>query len=187
MVKGGTGRGGAGRGTKPGRGHSKARKFADTAGVPKRSGELGACKDMEEKMFVLSVNNKAKDGDIFRKTLEAIVTYVGSHFGENVAKELQTRQRTVLPPPVLNPTIKAKWRAKLAVHQAIVTAKVDSYAKLLTTIETAVTANPGDLNLAEKQIEVTEKKSKAEQELLEDPTVESVMTLDEKYTHSNAH
>jgi len=89
MVKGGAGRGGAGRGTKPGRGsNSKARKSAD-AGVPKRMGELGACKDMEDKMFVLSVNNKAKDGDVFCKTLEAIVTHVGSHFGENVAKELQ--------------------------------------------------------------------------------------------------
>ncbi len=77
MVKGGAGRGGAGRGTKPGRGHGKARKSADTAGVPKRSGELGACKDMEDKMFVLSVNNKAKDGNVFCKTLEAIVTYVG--------------------------------------------------------------------------------------------------------------
>ena len=77
-------------------------------------------------MFVLSVNNKAKDGDVFCKKLEAIVTYVGSHFGENVAKELQTRQKTVLPPPVLDPTIEGKWRTKLAVHQLIVQAKVDS-------------------------------------------------------------
>ena len=46
---------------------------------------------------------------------------------------------------------------------------------LLTTIEAAVAASLGHLNLAEKQIEVTEKKSKAEQELLEDPTVESVI------------
>ncbi len=75
----------------------------------------------------------------------------------------------------------------MAVHQAIVQAKVDSYTKLLTTVEAAVAASPGDLNLAEKQIEVAEKKSKAEQELLEDPTVESVMTIDEKYSHSNAH
>jgi hypothetical protein len=142
---------------------------------------------MEDKMFVLSVNNKAKDGDVFHKTLEAIVTYVGSHFGENVAKELQTRQRTVLQPPILDPSIETKWMAKVTAHQAIVQAKVDSYAKLLTNIENAAKANPGDLNLAEKQIEVTEKKSKAEQELLEEPTVESVMTLDEKYSHSNAH
>ena len=187
MVKGGAGRGGAGRGTKSGRGHSKARKSAETAGVPKRSGKLGACKDMEEKMFVLSVSNKAKDGNVFRKTLEAIVTYVGSHFGENVAKELQTRQRTVLSLPVLDSTIEGKWLEKVAVHQAIVQAKVDSYTKLLTTIENAVTASPGDMNLAEKQIKVTEKKRKAEQELLADPTVELVMTLDEKYSHSNAH
>ena len=40
-------------------------------------------------MFILSVSNKAKDGDVFWKTMEEVVTYVGSHFGENVAKELQ--------------------------------------------------------------------------------------------------
>ena len=95
-----------------------------------------------------------------------------------MAKELQTRQKTVLPSPVLDPSIETKWRAKLAVHQAIVQAKVDSYTKLLTTIETAMTASPSELSLAEKQIKVTEKKSKAEQELFKDPTVESVMTLD---------
>ena len=77
-----------------------------------------------------------------------------------MAKELQNRHRTVLPPPVLDPAIEAKWRAKVAVHQTIVQAKVDSYMKLLITIETAVKASPSDLNLAEKQIEVTEKKSK---------------------------
>ncbi len=87
MVKGG--RGGAGRGTKPGRGSNKSPKSADTTGVPKRLGELGACKDLEEKMFILSVNDKAKEGDVFWKMLEAVFTYVGSHFGENVAKELQ--------------------------------------------------------------------------------------------------
>ncbi len=101
-------------------------------------GKLGACKDMEYKMLVLSVNSKAKDGNVFRKTLEAIVTYVGSHFGENVAKELQTRQR----PPILDPSIEIKWMAKVAAHQAIMQAKVDIYAKLLTNIENAVTAKP---------------------------------------------
>jgi hypothetical protein len=162
MVKGGASRGGAGRGTKPRRGQSKARKSTDMAGIPKRSGELGACKDIQDKMFVLSVNNKAKDGDVYCKTLEAIVTYVGSHFGENLAKELQTRQRTVLQPPILDPSIETKWQAKVAAQQGIVQVKVASYARLLTNIENAVKASPGDLNLAEKQIEVEEKKSKAE-------------------------
>ena len=174
MAKGG--RGGAGRGTKPGRGN-QSRK-SDTTGVPKRSGELGACKDLEDKMFILSVSNKAKDGDDFQRTLEAVVTYVGSHFGENVAKELQNRTRTTLPLPVINSSIEVKWRAKQAVHQAIVQSKVTSYTNLVTTIETALRATPNDVNLAEKLIDVTEKKSKAEQELLEDPEVELVMTLD---------
>ena len=56
--------GGAGRGTKPGRGN-KSRKSADTAGVPKRLGESGACKELEDKMFILSISNKAKDGNVF--------------------------------------------------------------------------------------------------------------------------
>ncbi len=37
-------------------------------------------------MFILSVSKKAKDGDVFWKTLKVVVTYVGSHFEENVAK-----------------------------------------------------------------------------------------------------
>jgi hypothetical protein len=68
MAKGG--QGGAGRCTKPGRGN-KSQKSADTASVPKRSGESGACKDLQEKMFIPSVSNKAKDSNVFWKTLDA--------------------------------------------------------------------------------------------------------------------
>jgi hypothetical protein len=50
----------------------------------------------------------------------------------------------------------------------------------VTTIKAALVANPNDVNLAEKLIDVTEKKSKAEQELLEDPVEELVMTLAKK-------
>ena len=57
----------------------------------------------------------------------------------------------------------------------------------MTTIEAALQANPTDVNLAEKLINVTEKKSKVEPELLEDPVVELVMTINKKYSHSNAH
>ena len=74
--------------------------------------------------------------------MEAVVTYVGSHFGENVAKELQNCTKTTIPLPVINPSIEAKWRAKQAVHQAIVLAKVTSYTNLVTTIEAAIAALP---------------------------------------------
>ena len=132
MAKGG--RGGAGCGTKPGRGGNKSRKSADNMGVPKRLGKLGACKDLEDKMFIHSVSQKAKDNNVFRKALEAVFTYVGSHFRENVAKELQNRTRTTLPLPVIDSSIEVKWRAKQAVHQAIVQSKIKSYTNLLTTI-----------------------------------------------------
>jgi len=41
----------------------------------------------------------------------------------------------VLQPPILDPSIETKWMAKIAAHQAIVQAKVDSYAKLLTNMK----------------------------------------------------
>ena len=109
MTKGGLG--GAGCGMKPGRGN-KSRKSADNAGVPKHTGKLGACKDLEEKMFILSVSNNAKDNNVFWKTLEAVVTYIGSHFGENVAKELQNCTKTTLPLPVIDPSIKVKGKVE---------------------------------------------------------------------------
>ena len=71
-------------------------------------------------MFILSVSNKAKAGDVFWKTLDAIITYVGSQFGENVAKELQNCFKTTIPLPVIDPSIEVKWRAKVAVHLKIV-------------------------------------------------------------------
>ena len=95
-----------------------------------------------------------------------------------MAKELQNCTKTTIPLPVINPSIKAKWRAKQAVHQAIVQSKVTSYTSLVTTIESALVATPNDVNPTEKLIDVTEKKRKAEEELLENPEVESVMTLD---------
>ena len=75
----------------------------------------------------------------------------------------------------------------MAVHLKIVQDKVTSYTNLVTSIETAILAAPNDMSLAEKLIDVTEKKSMAEQELLDEPQIESVMTLDKRYYHSNAH
>ncbi len=75
----------------------------------------------------------------------------------------------------------------MAVHLKIVQDNVTSYINLVTAIETAILAAPNDMSLAEKLIDVTEKKSKAEQELLEETAIESVMTINKKYSHSNAH
>jgi hypothetical protein len=57
----------------------------------------------------------------------------------------------------------------------------------VTTIKTAIAAAPNDMSPTGKLIDVTEKKSKAEQELLDEPSLELVMTLDKRYYHSNAH
>ena len=89
-------------------------------------------------MFILGVSNKAKDSNVFWTLLDAIITYVSSQFGENVAKELQNFFKTTIPLPVINPSIEAKWRAKVAVHLNTVQDKVTSYTNLVTAIKTAI-------------------------------------------------
>ena len=58
------GRSGGGRGANPGRGRGRGgKRTQDATGLPKRSGEVGACIELGSNVYTLSANNKAKDGD----------------------------------------------------------------------------------------------------------------------------
>jgi hypothetical protein len=52
------------------------------------------------------------------------ITHTCSQFRENVAKELPNHFKTTIPLPVIDLSIKVKWRAKVAVHQQIVQDKL---------------------------------------------------------------
>ena len=92
----GSGKSGGGRGSgSAGRGKG-GRKRKHSAVPPRRSGEVGACQALGTHIFTISSGNKAQDGDTLRTTKEAMVTYIGTNFGEETSKEFQTGVLTVL-------------------------------------------------------------------------------------------
>jgi hypothetical protein len=55
------GRGGGGRG-----GHGGRFPKRNEAPAPRKTGEVGACKDLEGNVFTIGSGNKGKDGDLLR-------------------------------------------------------------------------------------------------------------------------
>jgi hypothetical protein len=112
---------GAGRGGKGGRGFGSAgrgkggRKSGDPA-VPRRAGETGACADLGSHVFTVSSGNKARDGDTLRTTKEAMVTYIGTNFGEDTSKEFATGVPIVLSVPPQDPAIITCHAARVLSH-----------------------------------------------------------------------
>ena len=82
-------RSGRGRGANPGRGYGRQAKSRDATGLPKRTGEVGACAELGNNMFTLGKDSKAKDADQFRKTSEAMALYIGTKYGEESAREFE--------------------------------------------------------------------------------------------------
>jgi len=86
----GAGRSGGGRGDgSAGRGRG-ARRPKDSAVPTKRAGKVGACAALGNHIFTISLGNKARDGDTLRTTKEAMITYIGTNYGEDTSKEFST-------------------------------------------------------------------------------------------------
>ncbi len=72
--RGASGRGGCGRNA--------------LATMPCKASEQGACKDLEGHIFPIGSGNKGKDGDMLRTSKEKMATYIGTKYGDNLAKDV---------------------------------------------------------------------------------------------------
>ena len=73
------GRGGGGRGGCGGR----FPKRNESCSLPRKSGEVGACKDLEGIVFTIGSGNKGKDGDMLRTSKEKLALYIGTNYGDD--------------------------------------------------------------------------------------------------------
>ena len=80
------GHGGCGGG---GRGRCGGRlpKQNEPGSLPCKSGEVGACKDLEGNVFIIGSGNKGKDGDMLRTSKEKLALYIGTNFGDDACQE----------------------------------------------------------------------------------------------------
>ena len=180
----GAGRSGKGRGDgSAGRGRSTRSRSKDSPTPSKRTGEVGACAALGNHIFTISSGNKARDGDTLRTTKEAMVTYIGTNFGEEISKEFQTGVLTVLAIPPQDPAIALRHATRVAAHQARLNAKIINLTIQQAAIDSAITADPTDRTALKEKVEVEDALSKANFDLTED--IEVILTADEKAERSN--
>ncbi len=79
-------RGGRGCGGRGGRG-GRFPKQNEKVSLPRKSGEVGACKDLEGNVFTIRSGNKGKDGDMLRTSKEKLALYIGTNFGDDACQD----------------------------------------------------------------------------------------------------
>ena len=98
------------KGEREGRGYG-ARSKAITATIPRKTTEVGVCKELEGHIFTVGPGNKGKDGNILRTSMEKMATFIGTKFGDEAAQEWISRKRTVLPEPAHSQAIRDRHEA----------------------------------------------------------------------------
>ena len=138
----GAGKSGGGRGNgSAGRGKGE-RNPKDSAVPTRRAGKVGACAALGNHIFTISLGNKARDGDTLRTTKEAMITYIGTQYGEDTSKEFATGVLTVLTIPPHNQAITTQHATRVAAHQLQLNAKIINLKAQQTAIDLAMVADP---------------------------------------------
>jgi hypothetical protein len=173
------GRGGSGRGGCGGRFH----KRNEPGSLACKSGEVGACKDLEQNVFTIGSGNKGKDSDLLRTSKEKLASYIGTNYGDDACQEWQFEKQLVLQEPTYPEAVLARHAVWEKAVTDRVTKMVTSLEKQLVVIKTKLLLTPRDLNLLKSQMEVESKLDIAKFELTD--VVEVKTTSDEGMAFSN--
>jgi hypothetical protein len=177
------GHAGCGGGGRGGRG-GKFTKQNESGTLPRKGGEVRACKDLEGNVFTIRSGNKGKDDDMLCTSKEKLVPYIGTTYGDVACQEWLSEKQLVL----LEPTNPDAVLARHTIHAQAVTTRVTkmvtSLQKQLDVIEAKLLLTPTDLNLLKSQMEVDDKLKLAKVELTD--VVEVKTTADESMAFNNA-
>ena len=114
MAKGGRGGAGRGNGTSVGTGQG-ARKPRDSTVPQRRATEMGACVELGNNIFSISL--QAQEGDMLCTTKEAIILYIGTHYSEDTSKEFGTGVQSKLSIPPQDAAISTRHAHRVKAHQ----------------------------------------------------------------------
>ena len=173
------GRGGGGRGGRGGRFPKR-----NEASAPRKTGEVGACKDLDGNVFTIGSGNKGKDGDLLRTSKEKLALYIGTNYGDDACQEWMSEKQLVLLEPTYPPAVLARQAVRATAISARVTKMITNLEKQLEVIEKELVSDPNDLNLLKNQMEVENKLELAKFELTD--VVEVKTTADEAMAFSNS-
>ena len=128
----GGGRNSSGRGRDGGR--ITGRPFLTT-----KSARKGLCAELEENVLDIGQRTSA---DLLRTTLEKIVQYVGTKYGEDIAAEIETRAATSTTPPGHTADVLRKQAAKINLKRTQQNALLIAYQDIASELQTQIAAGP---------------------------------------------
>jgi hypothetical protein len=173
------GRGGGGRG-------GRRRRFPkhNEALAPRKTGEVGACKDLNGNVFTIGSGNKGKDGDLLRTSKKKLALYIGTNYGDDACQEWMSKKQLVLLEPTYPPDVLARQEVQARAISARVTKMIMNLEKQLKVIKTGLASDPNKLNLLRNQMEVENMLELARFEL--NNVVEVKTTAEEAMAFSNS-
>jgi hypothetical protein len=115
--------------------------------LPCKGGEVGACKDLERKVFTIRSGNKGKDDEKFCTSKEKLALYIGTSYGHDACQEWRSEKQLVLQEPTYPNAVLARYMIHAQAVNARVTKMVTSLQKQLDVIEGKLLLTPTDLNL----------------------------------------
>jgi len=118
-------------------------------------------------------------------TKEAMVLYIGTHYGKDTSKEFATGVKTNLTILPQDAAITTRHQIRLLAHQARLQEKIVILTAQQVAIMTAIATNPQDRVALREKMEVEDDLSKAQFELTEE--LEVILTMDKKAEQSNVY
>ena len=136
-----TGRGGgrnpsgSGRGRGGGRGTGRS---SSTTTTPKNT-HKGLCAELEGNVFDIGQRTSA---DLLRTTLEKIIQYVGTKYGEDIANEIESRSLSTFTPPQHTAEVLRKHAAKTTLKRTQQNALLGAHQVMEANLQALIAANP---------------------------------------------
>ena len=140
-MAGRTGKGGRGGGRNPGgRGRGSGRSTGrPPSSTTTKSVQKGLCAELEGNVFDIGQRTSA---DLLRTSLENIIRYVGTKYGEDISSELEHCVPTANTPPQHTAEVLQKHAAKVTLKRSQQNALLGAHQTMAANLQAELAANP---------------------------------------------
>jgi len=140
MAGQGTGKSGRGRGRNPGgRGRGGKNAVRSSTTTTTKSTQKGLCAELEGNVFDIGQRASA---DLHRTTLEKVIQFVGTKYGEDIADEIESQTLSTLAAPQHTAEVLRKHAAKTTLKRTQQNMLLGAHQTIEANLQTIVAANP---------------------------------------------
>jgi hypothetical protein len=178
------GRGGRGSNSRQDGKGCGGRNSTTSRSVTSTVSEVGACKDLEGKMFTIGSENKGMDEEMLRTSVEKMALYIGTEFGAKADQEWTSGKQTVLKEPAYFQVILVRHADRVKATKDRLNCKLTSLRDERLEIKGELAADQGNCNLRKEMCEVEYDMAKTKIEIKDE--IDLKLTDNEMAAHNSA-